>query len=743
MNLKLPVALLPLALLFLFTDSGAVEEGAIRLDQSLTDLASDIRAVSLAARPGDGDLEVLALLRRRYGVETHVILATAGEGVGAVPVWGTSAAQQRIRTGEARRAARAVGAHLRPLGLPDLGLARSGDEALLQWDRREAIRRLVIAIREVRPHLVFTDHRDQVRRGAAEAAETLVAEAFAAAADPMQYPDAGPVWKLARVFTACEQEEAEITVDTGAVDLTRGISFVSMASRAREAYRVVELPHRPPPPEGPHLRYFRVAAASIEGEVDTLLAGLPLPRPEWLLEKTRTGTRDEILTTLLALGEAGEEARPPVEKTDAAILSALNLTLSIARADRVLIEEQPGAVEFSIQNGGTKTVTVMGVVMDSEAGLGIENPEFTPTELSPGEAVSGRFWVVPSGESVGDRLLTVRGSVVFDGGRPMTLHARGHFEIRPSVSIEVLPWTRLIRPVDHSSLLQVVVTNHSKEAVEGPLTVALRGTDRVELTPPESVRVEAGHSVLVPVQVVLEDEVDLGLFSLHLAFADHYHQDIFRILEADVPLEMLVGVVATETDASFRVLRALRTAPVRLSDVDLETADLDRLDTIIIGERPFIERPVLQRVLPRLVEFVKNGGNLFLSYSRPSDWEGQILLPEFHYGPERVTREDAEFIVTDLDHRLFNVPNKIEIGELDGWVLERGRYFPVDFNEDRYETLIRCADPGQPLQAGLLIAQYGKGLIIQSSLTWRPQWENLNAGAIKFLANLVSLKWNR
>ncbi len=743
MNLKLLVALLPLSLLFLVTWSDAEEEGAVRLDQSLTDLASDLRAVSLAVRPGDEDLEVLALLRERFGVEIHVILATAGESVGAVPAWGSVGRQRRIRMEEARRASRSIGARLTSLGLLDQGITRSGDEALDQWDREDAIRRLVTAIREVRPHLVFTDHRDQERRGAAEAVEALVAEAFTAAGDPMQYPDSGPVWNLARVFTACGEEEAEITIDTGAVDLTRGISFAAMASRARAFYRVVELAEHAPVVPGPHLRHYRVAAASIEGDADTLIAGLPVPRPEWLLEETRVGTRDEILATLRALLSAPEEDRPPVSKTDAAILAALNVTLSISAADRILVEEQAGAVRFSLVNGGTRTVTVRSVSVDAHEGLGIENPELEPTELKPGEAVSGRFWVVPAAESVGEQVLTARGSLALEGGAPMTLRTRAYFEVRPSVSIEVRPWTRLIRPVDYNGLLQVVVTNHTALPIEGPLSVVLRGTDGVDLTPPEKVRVEPGASVLVPVQILLDDGVDLGLFSLQLSFADHYHQEIFRIADVNVPMEMRVGVVATETDAAFRALRALRIRPVKLSDVDLETSDLAVLDIIVMGERPFEKRPALRHVLPRLIEFVKNGGNLFLNYSRPEEWAGQDLLPEFSYGTERVTREDAELIISETDHRLFNVPNRIESEDFEGWVLERGRYFPAEFSENRYETLLRCADPGRPLEAGLLIAKYGNGLVIQSSLSWRPQWENLNPAALKFLANLVSLNWNR
>jgi LmbE family N-acetylglucosaminyl deacetylase len=739
----LKVAAPLLLLLVLVSDSLAEEEGAVRLDQSLRDLASDFRVVSLAARPGDEDLEVLAILRRRYGVATHVILATAGEGVGSVPPWGLAAHNRQVRIREARRAAHAVGARLTWLGLPDFGIARAGEEALERWDREDAVVRLVSAIRSIRPHLVFTDYRDAGRRGAAEAAETLVMEAFAAASDPLQYPEAGPVWTVVRVFTACAEDEAVTSVDTGVVDLQRGISYATMAGRARRAYSSVELRPEAAIAPGPRPRFFRLAASSVEGAPEKMSKWLPVPRPEWLEEGRLSGTREEILASLLALRAASEDTRPPAEKLDAAMLAALNVTLEVSAHDRILVEEQAEAVRFSLVNGGTRSVTVTGITVDPLEGLGIENPEVGPTELAPGGAISGKLWVVPTAESIGDRMITIRAVLALSDTEPLTLKTRALLEVRPTVGIQVRPWTRMIRPVDQFGFLYVVLTNYSREALEGPLEVAVRGTDRVRLTPPKSVRVEPGASALIPVRIQLKDDARVGLFSLHLEFADHYHQDIFRVADVNVPLESRVGCVATESDAAFRALRALRILPLKLSDVDLETADLTVLDTIVIGARPFVNRPALRRVLPRLVEFVKGGGNIFLSYSRPGDWVASELLSEFTYGTERVTREDAELIVAYSDHRLFNVPNEIESEDLSGWVLERGRYFPATFNENRYEVLLKCADPGYPLQAALLVVKLGEGHVIQSSLTWRPQLEMLNPGALKFLANVVSLPWNR
>ena len=49
------------------------DRGVLALDQALRDLASDLRAAMVVVSPGDEDLETLALLRRRHGVDTELV----------------------------------------------------------------------------------------------------------------------------------------------------------------------------------------------------------------------------------------------------------------------------------------------------------------------------------------------------------------------------------------------------------------------------------------------------------------------------------------------------------------------------------------------------------------------------------------------------------------------------------------------------------------------------------------------
>ncbi len=723
--------------------SVAGETGVVHLDQTLRDLASDLRVASLTARPGGEDLEVLALLRRRFGVQTAVILATAGEGVGPVPLWGRVEEERRVRLAEADAAATSVGARLSYLGLPDFGIARSAEETLLRWDRDEALLRLVRAIREFRPQVILTDHRNAARRGSAEAAAALVADAFEAAGDPARFPEAGPAFRVSRVFTACALEEATVTPDTGAVDQVRGTSFALQAAGAREAYRVVEPPEQRPLLPGPRLRPYRLVFPATGEKPETLLGGLPVERPRWWREELVTGTRAEILAELLSLAQEPAEVRPPPDRLQEAILAALNVRLEIDVPAGHLVAGQEEPVRLALLNGGTRKVTLthLGLLGAKDATTSPENKE--SEDLGPGRVRIEETVVTAPAEASESFTLRAMATVRIEGGTSLDLEASVVVRVLPAVEIEVRPWGRLIRPVDGEGVLHVVLMNHSSQVTTGPLQVGITGTDRVRFTPPETVRLEPGASTVARVKVVVREGAEPGLFGLRLFYAGQLHQDMFLVCDVNIPLEMTVGVVATDSDAPFQALRALRIVPFLLSDMDLETMDLAFFDTILVGARPFHYRPVLKRVLPRLVQFVEGGGNLALGYSRPGEWSGESLLPEFEFGTERVTREEADLVTMMDDHRLLRVPNRIEDEDFAGWVLERGRYFPRSFSEDRYEVILKCADPGRRLLSALLVAKLGEGFVIQSSLTLRPEIENLNPGALKLLANIVSLPWSR
>ena len=139
---------------------------------------------------------------------------------------------------------------------------------------------------------------------------------------------------------------------------------------------------------------------------------------------------------------------------------------------------------------------------------------------------------------------------------------------------------------------------------------------------------------------------------------------------------------------------------------------------MVIGIRAFNVRTDLVSQLPALFAYVKAGGNVIEQYNRPGrDLKTDQLAPySLHLSSERVTDETAPVTFLAPDHPVLNTPNKITSADFDGWIQERGIYFPDQWDE-HFTPILACSDPGEaPLKGGLLVAQYGKGYFVYTGL---------------------------
>jgi hypothetical protein len=116
------------------------------------------------------------------------------------------------------------------------------------------------------------------------------------------------------------------------------------------------------------------------------------------------------------------------------------------------------------------------------------------------------------------------------------------------------------------------------------------------------------------------------------------------------------------------------------------------------------------------------------------------LFPfELHLSGDRVTDEQAAATFLAPDHRVLNSPNKITAADFDGWVQERGIYFPDQW-DDHFTPILAFNDPGEsPLKGGLLVAQYGKGYFVYTGLVFFRELPAGVPGAFRLFANLISL----
>jgi hypothetical protein len=106
---------------------------------------------------------------------------------------------------------------------------------------------------------------------------------------------------------------------------------------------------------------------------------------------------------------------------------------------------------------------------------------------------------------------------------------------------------------------------------------------------------------------------------------------------------------------------------------------------------------------------------------------------------ERVSVEEAPVTVLAPNDPIFHSPNQLTAHDWDNWVQERGLYYLSKW-DTHYTPLISAHDPGeQPLEGGLLRAQYGKGTFIYTGLAFFRQLPAGVPGAIRLFANLLSV----
>jgi hypothetical protein len=187
-------------------------------------------------------------------------------------------------------------------------------------------------------------------------------------------------------------------------------------------------------------------------------------------------------------------------------------------------------------------------------------------------------------------------------------------------------------------------------------------------------------------------------------------------------------------------LKQMGYAVTMLTDADLAPEKLRDFDAVVIGVRAFNVRTNLASRLPGLFAYVEAGGTVVAQYNRPENSRTLKLAPyDLRLSGDRVTDENAMMTFLAPDHPALNTPNKITSADFDGWVQERGIYFPNLWDE-HFTPILACSDPGEaPLKGGLLVAQYGKGYFVYTGLVFFRELPAGVPGAYRLFANLISL----
>ncbi len=236
---------------------------------------------------------------------------------------------------------------------------------------------------------------------------------------------------------------------------------------------------------------------------------------------------------------------------------------------------------------------------------------------------------------------------------------------------------------------------------------------------------------------------NLGIHQImyeHIPNITYFPSAQAKLVNADLKLSgKRIGYLPGAGDLVPEAMQQIGYQVSTLTENEILTGNLSVYDAIIVGVRAFNINNRLFLEQPKLLEYVKNGGNMLVQYNTTSALVTNQVGPyPFRVVNSRVTDENAPVTILDPADPVLNYPNKITSQDFKGWIQERGIYFPTDI-DPKYRTVLQMNDPGeQPNKGALLVADYGKGRFVYTSLVFFRELPAGVPGAYRLFVNLIS-----
>ncbi|MDQ3082716.1 MAG: LmbE family protein, partial [Gemmatimonadota bacterium] len=211
-------------------------------------------------------------------------------------------------------------------------------------------------------------------------------------------------------------------------------------------------------------------------------------------------------------------------------------------------------------------------------------------------------------------------------------------------------------------------------------------------------------------------------------------------VDLEVPAKTNLGYIHGVGDKVAPALSQLGIPVTIVNPADIPTVDLTQFSAIVVGPRAYESSNELTYNNASLLDYAHNGGTLVVQYGqyemmRPGVMPYAITISRPH---DRVTEEVAPVTILDPSSPALTTPNRITAVDFEGWVQERGLYMPRTFDE-HFRPVIEVNDPGAPPnRGGIIIAPYGKGLYVYTTLAFFRQLPAGVAGAARLFVNLIS-----
>ncbi|MDX6404034.1 MAG: hypothetical protein QOH70_1489 [Blastocatellia bacterium] len=804
-------------------------EDRVALYQALLDLTNPWTVMCIAAHPDDEDGTSLIVMRRKYGAHTVSLFSTFGEG--GQNAIGPELYEElgAIRARETMAAAEIQGSEPHFLGLKDFGYSKSADEAFRFWGHEEALRRMVLEIRRLRPDVIITNHSvTNNDHGHHQATARLELEAFDAATDPKRFPeqlkDGVTTWQVERLFVrvgrsnqAQADSGAVVTIDPNEQDPIRNTSFAEEALEALQKHAtqgpwpktVAELAARfarnSTDGKLPVTRYVLTREAKGAGALAkgsrNFLDGLTLPEqtakqlaPTLIDGRPLTEFVDQRAKVIAAL-DTERHGRISVNGAEADFhrfdLFSARLNRALGLATRVVLKVAPPSsvvtpgssttLTFKLSNSGSQPAGLFGCaasVPPARTATDVKksvNVAIHSDPINTGSSIERSQRIqIPANASINlplsrhlydasiDGLKVAASCTISVSKNLFKLEVPTHLDVAAPIEIDNISPSPIVRTraitkgarstqtadcafpdFDYS----LRVTNNQDVPFEGQIVVGpLSGRTRGS-----SVMV-AAHStanvtLIVPGCNVGRTQADPIAFSVLSKKGQPSAGIDVPVVWADarVAPNLHIGYLRGFDFSLPNALNSLGVESKELSVDDVRTGDLRKYSTIIVDNRVYESTPGLIAANQKLLDYANAGGTLIVFYHKSFEWNPderrqrpQLAPYKLILGDERITDENAAITFLEPQHPLLNFPNKIGQEDFAGWIQERGLYYPKEW-DPQFHALLQSNDPGEtPLKGGLLVADYGRGRYIYTSMVWYRELRAGVPGAYRMLANMIS-----
>ena len=362
--------------------------------------------------------------------------------------------------------------------------------------------------------------------------------------------------------------------------------------------------------------------------------------------------------------------------------------------------------------------------------------------------------------TIQDLNLRIQRSVVYKYTDPVKGEVYRPLEVLPPATIAISDKV-FVFTNDQPKTIQITIKANRAD-VSGQLNLMAENGWSIKINQPNFKLVNKGDEIVIDAQVTKQANANAGQLKAQVTVDGISHNKSINRIEYDhIPYQFIlsdakanlvnidlkkpdqtIAYIPGAGDDVIACLKQIGYNLVILTDELLASEDLSKYKTIVTGIRAYNTNERLQVYYTKLMDYVKNGGNLVVQYntnSRVGPVVAKIGPYPFTVSRERVTNENAEVRFKSDSLYVLNYPNKITSADFQGWVQERGIYFATELDKN-YQTVFSMNDPNEKAQDGsLIIAQYGKGNFVYTGLAFFRELPAGVPGAYRLFVNLLSL----